>query len=98
MAWFLRLKTILLELSRKRKDLNPSAQAGQVKRLKPKVNPESHILTPKDLLEAELAIIRYGQQHRFKDKSETGTVSRHSSIYKLDLILEDGLLSIGGFS
>ena len=100
-AWFLRLKTILLELSRKRKDLNPSAQAGQVKRLKPKVNPESHILTPKDLLEAELAIIHYGQQHRFKDEStsltsETETVSRYSFIYKLDLILEDGLLRVGG--
>lgn len=59
------------------------------------------ILMLKDLLEAELAIIRYCQHQRLVDEissllSEKRTVSKQSSIYKLDPTLEDGLLRVGG--
>lgn len=93
-ARFLRLKGLLLELSRQRKASGP--QTGQVGRKKATVKQRSSVLTPKDLEEAELAIIGYCQQQRFATEvptllSEKGTVSRQSSIYKLDPILEDGL-------
>jgi len=98
-AWFLRLKGHLLELSRQRKASGP--QTGQVGGKKATVKQQSSVLTPKDLEEAELAVICYCQQQRFAPEissllSEKHTVSRQSSIYKLDPILENGLLWVGG--
>jgi len=60
----------------------------------------SNMLTPKDLLEAELSIIHYCQQQRFCDEisplsSGKETVDRQSSIHKLDPIWEDRLLRVG---
>lgn len=101
-AWFLKLKTHLSHLSRQSNGLKVSdPQAGQVKGQRAAVTLRSNILTPRDLLEAELAIVRYCQQYRFAGEissllSEKGTVNRQSSIYRLDPILEDGLLRIGG--
>lgn len=94
-AWFLRLKTMLLELSRGRKGLEATGnvQADQRERVKVTITSEHDtVLTPKDLEKAELAIVRYCQQQRFQDEitsllSEKGIVSRQSAIYKLDLKL-----------
>ncbi len=100
-AWFLRLKTHLLHLSHQRNGLKAShSQTGKVEGQRATVTSRSNILTPKDLLEAELVIIRYCQQQRFEDEissllSEKGTVSRQSSIYRLDPISEDGMLRVG---
>lgn len=52
-------------------------------------------------MEAEVAIICYSQRQRFSEKiyalsSRKATVSRQSSIYRLDPILEDKLLRVGG--
>lgn len=97
-AWFLRLKGILLERSRSRKCLKACVNI-RVKRSKTAIK-HRNILMPNDLVEAELAIIRYCQQQRFQDEISSllseRTVSRQSSIYKLDPILEDGLLRVGG--
>lgn len=98
-AWFLRLKGHLLELSRQRKASGP--QTSQVGGKRATVKQQSSVLTPKDLEEAELAVIGYCQQQRFATEissllSEKRTVSRQSSIYKLDPILENGLLRVGG--
>lgn len=102
-AWFLRLKAVLLELSRRRKDGKASnnAQVDLMEGSRTAITPMSNILTPKDLLEAELSIIHYCQQQRFGDEisslsSGKGTVNRQSSIYELDPILESGLLRVGG--
>ncbi len=102
-AWFLRLKGILKELSRVRKESKASGntQTGHVERQKAKLTQGRSVLMPNDLLEAESAIIRYCQRQRFQDEisslmSERRTVSRQSSIYKLDPVLEDGLLRVGG--
>ncbi|XP_030596228.1 uncharacterized protein LOC115787620 [Archocentrus centrarchus] len=100
-AWFLRLKGLLLQLSRQRRGLKDShPQAGQRVVQKATVTSKVKTLTLKDLLEAELVIICYCQQQRFGDEisslSNKGTVSRQSSIYRLDPILEDGMLRVGG--
>lgn len=54
-----------------------------------------------DLLGAELAIIRYCQQQRFGEENAmlsagNSTVSRRSTIHRLDPRLDDGLLRVGG--
>lgn len=77
-AWFLRLKGHLLELSCQRKASGP--QTGKVGRKKATVKQQSGVLTPKDLEEAELAVICYCQQ-RFAPEissllSEKHTVSK----------------------
>lgn len=58
------------------------------------------LMSARDLLDAEMAIIGYSQRKKFKEEvaslSAGKSVSRDSSIYKLDPCLEDGLLRVGG--
>lgn len=95
-AWFFKLRSILLERQRQRREENgfnstksrPHAPAGQA-------------LSAKDLQEAELAIIQYCQQQRFGEEiaalsSGETTVSRQSVIYRLDPYLDNGILRVGG--
>ena len=98
-AWFLRLKNYLRERCHQRKASRP--RTGPVGGEKATVKLRSSSLTPKDLEKAELAIIGYCQQQRFATEissllSEKGIVSKQSCIYKLDPILENGLLRVGG--
>ncbi|PWA32804.1 hypothetical protein CCH79_00018048 [Gambusia affinis] len=99
---YIRLKTHLLQLIRQKAHLTDSdLNNGLVKRQRAAVTSKGNALKPKDLLEAELAIVRYCQQQRFEDEiscllSKTGTGGRQSSIYKLDPILDNGLLRVGG--
>lgn len=58
-------------------------------------------VTSDDLSEAEMSIIRYAQQQRFEEETDTlssgkSAVRRESPIYKLDPRLENGLLRVGG--
>ncbi|XP_056272956.1 uncharacterized protein LOC130195451 [Pseudoliparis swirei] len=110
-AWFLRLKTMLLTQTRQRKQLEVSVvhhledtSQNRSKRAakRQRVTAESNrmILTLDDLIGAEIAI-RYcqGQSHseEISDlSSRKATVSQQSPVYKLDPILEDGLLRVGG--
>lgn len=109
-AWFLKLKMILLErirLGKKQK----ATDAGHPKNSQDKgvqsegsrvtTMPKSLVLTLDDLLEAEKAIIRYSQQRKFSEEisalsSGKATVNLQSSIYRLDPFLDDGLLRVGG--
>lgn len=109
-AWFLKMKRILRELARKRKEM----QVGQVnprdRRRSPRhVQAEiertrgalsGQALTLDDLLEAEMSIIRYCQKQRFHKEmtalSAGRPVARDSVVYKLDPRMEDGLLRVGG--
>lgn len=103
-AWFLRLKEILRSMRNKKKRPQPYSDNPICKgTTKEKVKKtQLYRLSSKDLLEAELAIIRFCQQQRFGEEVATlssgkGSVSRHSSIYRLDPYLDDkGLLRVGG--
>lgn len=102
-AWFLRLKSILMEKVRWRKQLKgtktlqSSKTSGQVFR----ATPRDSILTVKDLVEAETAVVIYCQQQQFQEEiaalsSMKATVSRQSPLYRLDPVLVDGVLRVGG--
>lgn len=57
----------------------------------------SQTLSAENLVDAEVTIIRYSQQTRFKEEitalSAGKCVPQDSSIYKLDPCLEEGLVS-----
>lgn len=81
-------------------DANGSSNYVSLEMEKAKVAVRSQTLSANDLLEAEVSIIRYSQQQRFKEEivalSAGKSVARDSVIYKLDPCLEDGLLRVGG--
>ncbi|KAK0152604.1 hypothetical protein N1851_005873 [Merluccius polli] len=101
-AWYLRLKTMLMERSDCRRQLNASVvNQGTSQGNKQCVAPRSCVLTLDDLLEAEVSIIRYCQAQKYNEEisalsSGRTTVSRQSSLYRLDPIFHDGLLRVGG--
>lgn len=100
-AWILRVKTILLELSQKRKQLlldDPTDLIAQeMMKAKRSVGRD---LSTEDLSAAETAVIQFCQRERFN--SDMGAllsgnpVKRSSPIYKLNPVLEDVLLRVGG--
>lgn len=75
-AWFLKWKRILLQLKQKRNDLHAlelhrketggSALNVSLEMERAKRAIESQMLSAEDLLDAEMAVIRYSQQKRFK--------------------------------
>lgn len=57
--------------------------------------------SPEDLVGAETSVIHFSQKETFHDEfmvlsSGRGEVRKDSSIYKLDPILDNGLLRVGG--
>ncbi|KAK5928662.1 hypothetical protein CgunFtcFv8_013710 [Champsocephalus gunnari] len=110
-AWILRLKNLLLCLSRKRKQLSLTlAQSGlnkeqQDREMKKemqtiKAQVVSGFLSIEDLRKAEKEIICFCQRKRFPDEikglQKGEGVKRTSHIYKLNPVLEDGVLRVGG--
>ena len=111
-AWMLNLKETLRSLSKKRQDLqaerknsqaDPDTQKATVEKqmqaYKAKVGKQE--LTVEDLQKAETEIIRFSQNQRFQEEISTlekGThgLKRSSPIYKLDPMLQDGILRVGG--
>lgn len=58
-------------------------------------------LIPEDFVKAEHAIIQYVQKHKFKAeiallKSGCKSVSKGSPLYRLDPVMDDGILRVGG--
>lgn len=110
-AWLLKVKTTLLQLTRKRKEIQTAASnlEKDSDKVKKKVEEEMQAfkamlrgcLCPEDLSQAESAVISFSQKQRFKEElsvlesGKTG-VKRSSHLYKLDLVLDDGLLRVGG--
>lgn len=109
-AWFLKLKRILLERIRLRKEqktindglpMNKQDCSVMSKGSRLVATTKSSVLTLDDLLGAEEAIVHYCQQQKFSEEisallSEKMSVKRQSSIYRLDPFLENGLLRVGG--
>lgn len=101
-AWFLELKRVLFLLSRKRKELESDKDTGANSSVEQKLQSfKATLLTPESHDEAEKAIICFIQKHRFKGEIaslERGLyhVSKDSLLYKLDPILEDDIVRVGG--
>ena len=104
-AWFLKVKEILMLLGQKRKEFCASAglrkdnlkiQEQEVERgiQSFKATLKGHSLTPHDLAKAEKSIIQHVQRHKFiaeiaSLKGSFKTVPKESPLYKLDPVMDD---------
>lgn len=105
-AWFLKIKAALMTLAQKRKEFSASAGLNKEQEVDRKVQNfkvtlKGQNLTPGDLVKAEESIILYVQKHKFEAeiaslKSGFKTISKESTLYKLDPVLDDGILRVGG--
>lgn len=110
-AWILRLKKILRCLSQERKENqrvmstqetwcgNAGALLkGPMERIKTKLPPQD--LSVDDMAQAEEAVVRFEQEQSFHEEltalRKGVSVKKSSSIYRLDPILQNGILRIGG--
>nr|XP_054593653.1 uncharacterized protein LOC129160674 [Nothobranchius furzeri] len=103
-AWFLKIKEVLLRLSKERKQISISdvPAVNLTRKLQEfKKSLGNQGLSLDNLKEAENAIIAFCQQERFSEEITALTagkaeVSKKSSIYKLDPVFQDGFLRVGG--
>ena len=105
-AWFLKIKAALMTLAQKRKEFRASAGLNKDQEVERKVQNfkaplKRQSLTPEDLVQAEESIILYVQKQKFEAeitslKSGFKTISKESTLYKLDPMLDDGILRVGG--
>ncbi|XP_043961975.1 uncharacterized protein LOC122825006 [Gambusia affinis] len=110
-AWVLKLKELLLWLSQKRKEFSAithqSTEDSNIKEQKVsqkmqqfKTMLKMQCLTSEDLARAEHFIILFEQHHRFGPEiSSLGankTVSKDSRLYRLDPVVDNGVLRVGG--
>ncbi|XP_039509456.1 uncharacterized protein LOC120464180 [Pimephales promelas] len=110
-AWMLRLKETLLQLSKARRQFqesiaqsekDPEKQSFLLKEQMRKFRStmEKKSLRLKDLNEAEIQLIQYSQKQQFQNEIEALKqnipVKRKSQLYKLDPVLQDGILRVGG--
>ena len=94
-----------MTLAQKRKEFSASAGRNKVQEVDRKVQNfkitlKGQSLTPEDLVKAEESIILYVQKHKFEAeiaslKSGFKTISKESMLYKLDPVLDDGILRVG---
>lgn len=109
-AWFLKVKTLLKVLSQKRQEFMATCQTGKHENTKDqsvtqKMNDFKKTLheqkmTAEDLATAEQCIVQFEQHHRFKTEisliKATKNISQESKLYKLDPVLDNGVLRVGG--
>ncbi|KAI7802084.1 hypothetical protein IRJ41_024663 [Triplophysa rosa] len=104
-AWFLKLKRMLLRRIRKKRELDTADTNKQNALVQANCRVENttggQTLSAEDLMEAELAIICYCQQQRFPEEiaamsSRKDLVSKQSVIYRLDPWLDNVFLRVGG--
>ncbi|XP_014834503.1 PREDICTED: uncharacterized protein LOC106912190 [Poecilia mexicana] len=106
-AWYLRLKCVLKKKCKRRKQLNPLMDKYPVVHQmntrgcqRTTDNSKGGSLSLAELHSAEFFIILYCQQQKFQLEIEAlshdSKVSRTSSIYVLDPVLENNILRVGG--
>lgn len=110
-AWLLVLRETLIQMSKRRKELlikNSHFQSDQDRQQAIKQQMQAYrttvgkgSVTVEDLKKAEKEIIRFCQNQRFQDeisslKRGNPNLKRSSPLYKLDPVLQDGLLTVGG--
>ena len=92
-AWLLKFKETLRNLSLRKKTNDPGHTAV-------KLDPGGSRLSVEDIGKAEESLVSYVQQQSFRDElnslQKNIPVKRNSRIYKLDPILQNGLLRVGG--
>lgn len=111
-AWFLKFKNILCLLTAKRKEIqatcvNKDIQSqnkvcNEIKAFKTSLCGQSICLD--DLCKAEKSIVEFCQKQRYSEEmsriKKTSLVGkrlkRFSSLYKLDPVMDDGVLRVGG--
>ncbi|XP_017557161.1 uncharacterized protein LOC108429724 isoform X1 [Pygocentrus nattereri] len=101
-AWILKVKNILIYLCRKRKELEASRPQLEICRMIQSLKNEfrGSNLTVEDLKVADLEIIRFSQQQKFSEEISAlrkgDRLKKGSHIYKLNPILQGGILRVGG--
>jgi len=107
-AWRLKLRKVLNRLRLKRKkllaferDCNVTKSAIDQQMQLFKATQGGQSLSLEDIVEAEIAIVRFSQQQQFQDeieqlKSGSKEVKRKSSLYRLDPVLDNELIRVGG--
>lgn len=110
-AWILKVRDTLLGMAKKRKeqgvaialsDADKDQQKRQLHKFMAnyKTSLSKEPLTVDDLKEAELEIIRHCQRKKFQEEINSlqkgEPVKRSSHIYKLNPVLQDGILRVGG--
>ncbi len=111
-AWFLKFKNVLRLLSAKRKEIqaacmnkdtkNPHKVCDKLKAFKTSLGAQS--ISLEDLLKAEKAIVKFYQKQRYAEEmsrvEKASVVGKclnwFSSLYKLDPVMDDGVLRVGG--
>lgn len=111
-AWLLRLKIFLEHLRNKRKEVTANIQDKEKDQVKQEEMIEREMkafkssmgvqkLALEDLKSSETAIVQCCQAYSFQEEvvilqSESKSIKRQSSIFKLDPRLDQGLLRVGG--
>lgn len=108
-AWILRLKGILLQLSKKRREVSTAVNRSLadndnkmiLQRMQiHKITLGSKPHTVEELMNAETEIVRFSQVHTFQQEivalKKGHNIKRSSRLHKLDPILLDGILKVGG--
>ncbi|KAI3369223.1 hypothetical protein L3Q82_007506 [Scortum barcoo] len=103
-AWILKIKHTLLSLSKRRKLHVPDKKqkTHELDKLmtSQRISPSKVNLTVDELKEAELEIMRHCQRRTFGEEisalQNNEPVKKTSHIYKLNPLLQDGILRVGG--
>ncbi|XDV29292.1 hypothetical protein PO909_032429 [Leuciscus waleckii] len=102
-AWYIKLKKALILRIKKQKGF-PSYQVtirSHSQKVNPKLEGGGQLLTVEDLLQAERSVISYVQRQAFPAEITTlqmtpPKVKRSSRICRLDPVLDEGILRVGG--
>ena len=97
MAWILKLKALLLNIRKRKEATDQSASSeGQHKDIKMCCR----YLSLEEIKNSELEIIKFCQMQKYSEEfsclQRGESVKANSHIYKLDPILDDGVLRVGG--
>lgn len=104
-AWLTRVKGTLVNLSKKRKEMNELYKDQEQEKVNKEMTSykrslKQTYLTVDDLRQAELDIIRHCQQRKFQEEMSAlqrkEPVKRSSRIYRLNPQLQEGILRVGG--
>ncbi|KAL2086450.1 hypothetical protein ACEWY4_017509 [Coilia grayii] len=100
-AWFLRLKSVLLQLAQKRQIAPKQSRHGMVTRQSKQQKTDPYVISVNDMEDAEMAIVRYCQRQGFAHEVSSlqkgmQCVSQNSPIYRLDPFIDSGTLRVGG--
>lgn len=110
-AWYLKLKILLLQLSKKRKHLHREIETQKTDPQRRRILVEAKMtvlkgsgaqqLTLEDSTKAEMAVIHFCQRDSFRKEIDclqggSSHVQRDNSIYRLDPKLDQNVLRVGG--